>query len=155
MKRISVLLMLLVLAVSALPALAADPGEPWLTQESGSGAPPDTVRWLAPRSLCHIPAAKLPQAVQTLGSKSFVALTAKTLVLYAGASCKGHYGEFPYLVRAVSTAGDGRLDAGLLGSELWMRYAGLGGQYPFEKTPVVVWLDAPPTHVHVSASIVE
>jgi len=147
-------LFLVLLGALALPAaLAADPGESWFTQDTA--ASPDQVRWLAPRNLCRIPAAKLPQAVQSLGSRSFVALTAKTLMSYTGASCKGHYGEFPYLVRAVSTAGDGRLDAGLLGGELWMQYAGMGGRFPFEKTPVVVWLDAPPTQVHVSVSIVE
>lgn len=152
LKRLSLVVML---AALAWPALAADPGEAWLTPASGSGVPPDSVQWLASRSLCHIPAAKLALAVQSLGSRSFVALTAKTLALYADASCKGHYGEFPFLVRAVSTAGDGRLDAGLLGGELWMRYAGMGGQHPFEKTPAVVWLLMPPTLVHVSASIVE
>ena len=135
-------------------ALAADPGEQWVTETSGSGSPPEQVQWLAPESLCRVSPDKLAQALRQLESQPFVALTAVTLPLYVAASCKGKYGQFPYLVRAVSTAGEGRLEAGLLKGELWLRYAGLGGSYPFEKTPVVLWLYAPPAKLHISASLV-
>jgi hypothetical protein len=155
MKLLPASIMGLVLACSLQGALAADPGEAWFTDTAGSGVPPDGVRWLAPGSACPVLKAKLSQAVQALASESDVALTAKTLPLYAAPSCKGKYGQFPFLVRAVSTAGEGHLDTGLLGGEVWMRFAGVGGRYPFEKTPVVLWLYAPPARVHVSASIVE
>ena len=142
----------LILVAAFHGAWAADPGDAWLTD---SAAPPEEVQWLASESLCHLVQGKLPQALRALGSKPFLLLTAESQVAYAGASCKGKYGQFPYLVRAVSTAGQGRLDAGLLQGELWLRFAGMGGQYPFEKTPVVLWLYGPPTQVHVIASIVE
>lgn len=133
-------------------ALAADPGEPWLT---GSAAPPDGVQWLASGSLCLVVPDKLSEAVRRVASKPFAPLTAQSLVMYAGVTCKGRYGQFPYLVRAVSTAGEGHLDAGVLQGELWLRFAGMGGHHPFEKTPVVLWLYGPPTQVHVIASVVE
>jgi len=136
-------------------ALAADPGEAWLTESAAPVVPPDGVDWLAPGSLCPVLKDKLPQAVQALESDSYSALTAKTLLLYAGRSCKGKYGQLPFLARAVSAAGEGHLDAGLLRGEVWMRYAGMGGRHPFEKTPVVLWLYAAPSKVHVSASTVE
>jgi hypothetical protein len=134
-------------------AWAADPGEQWFTADAA--APPDTVQWLAPASLCQVSPAKLGESVQLLSFNPFVALTAKTLVDYAGSSCKGKYGQLPYLVRAVSSAGEGQLEAGRLNGDLWIRYAALGGKYPFEKTPVVLWLDVPPVEVHVSVSLVE
>jgi hypothetical protein len=135
--------------------LAADPGEGWFTETAGSGNPPDGVQWLPPENLCQVLPARLVQVVQVLETKAFEPLTAKSLSLYAAASCKGKYGERPYLVRAVSAAGEGRLDAGLQGGELWMRYAGMGGKGPFEKTPVILWLVSPPANVHISVSIVE
>jgi hypothetical protein len=98
---------------------------------------------------------KLAEAVKALESQAFTALDAKTLVSYAGTRCKGKYGQFPFLVRAVSAAGEGHLDAGLLRGQVWMHFAGMGGRYPFEQTPVVLWLYAAPSQVHVSASIVE
>ena len=154
--RIFSSLALLALAVPlAPPAWAADPGEAWFTEGTGSGVPPQDVQWLAPGSVCPVPQEKLAETVQALASKSSLSLTLKTLLSYAGPSCKGKYGQRPYLVRAVSAAGDGRLDAGLLRGEVWMRYAGLGGRHPFEKTPVVLWLYAPPSRVHISVGIVE
>ncbi len=136
-------------------AVAADPGEAWFTETAGSGIPPDGVQWLPAAGLCPVLKPELPGAVQALESKSFEALDLKALLAYAGPRCKGKYGQLPYLVRAVTAAGEGHLDAGLLRGELWMRYAGLGGRYPFEKTPVVLWLDAAPSQVHISVSIVE
>ncbi|HEV2109896.1 MAG TPA: hypothetical protein VGT99_00970 [Gammaproteobacteria bacterium] len=145
----------IMMACAMQAGLAADPGESWFTEGAGSGNPPDGVQWLAPQSLCRVLPARLAQAVQVLEARSFTPLTARSLPLYAAASCKGKYGQSPYLVRAVSAAGEGRLDAGLQGGELWMRYAGLGGKNPFEKTPVILWLSSPPLEVHISASIVE
>lgn len=144
-----------VMLVAVCRVCAADPGDTWLTETHGSGVPPDGVVWLAPGSQCRVAQDKLPQAVGALGSNAFVALTAAGLASYVGAACKGKYGQIPYLVRAVSTAGEGHLDAGLFHGDLWVRFAGLGGRDPFEKTPVVLWLYAPPALVHVSASIVE
>ena len=147
--------MIAALVCSMQAVLAADPGERWFTESAGSGNPPDGVRWLAPESLCQVLPARLAQAVQVLETKPFAPLTAKSLSLYAAASCKGKYGERPYLVRAVRAAGEGQLDAGLQGGALWMRYAGLGGKNPFEKTPVILWLASAPARVHISVSIVE
>lgn len=141
------------LSASLQAALAADPGEQWLTADAE--AAPDAVQWLAPASLCRVLPARLGESVQQLSSRPFLPLTAKSLLDYASSSCKGKYGQRPYLVRAVSSAGEGRLDAGRLKGDLWIRYAALGGKYPFEKTPVVLWLDAPPVKVHVSVSLVE
>jgi hypothetical protein len=155
MKLLPAFIAGLVLACSLQDALAADPGEVWLTETTGSGVPPDEVRWLAPGSVCAVLDGKLPQAVQALMSESYAALNAKTLPFYAAPSCKGRYGQLPFLVRAVSAAGEGQLDAGLLGGEVWMRYAGMGGRYPFEQTPVVLWLYGPPIRVHICVSIVE
>ena len=155
MKFLSVLAAAWMLMGNPQAALAADPGEAWFTETAGSGVAPDGVRWLPSTSLCPVLKDKLPQAAQALESRSFAALDLKTLAVYAGASCKGIYGQFPYLVRAVSAAGEGHLDAGLLHGQVWIRYAGLGGRYPFEKTPVVLWLYAAPSEVHINASIVE
>lgn len=154
MKLLPVFIAVLILAGSQA-ALAADPGETWFTEGAALGMPPEGVQWLLPTSLCPVRKAKLAEAVQALESKSFEALDLKTHVAYAGVRCKGKYGQRPYLVRAVSAAGEGHLDAGLLKGQVWMHYAGLGGRYPFEKTPVVLWLYAVPTEVHVTASIVE
>lgn len=137
--------------VAVCRSAAADPGDDWLTKPAD---PPDGAQWLAPASLCRLNPGKLPSALEALGSKAFEPLTADTVVSYAGVSCKGRYGQRPYLVRAVSTAGEGRLDAGLFHGELWLRFAGLGGRYPFEKTPVVLWLYGPPARVHVIANLV-
>jgi len=155
MKLLPVFAVALILACISHAALAADPGEAWLTETAGSGVPPEGVAWLAPGSLCPVLKDKLPQALQALASHSYVPLSVKTLPFYASRSCKGRYGQFPYLVRAVSADGEGRLDAGLLHGEVWIRYAGMGGRYPFGKTPVVLWLCAPPSKLHVSVSIVE
>lgn len=132
-------------------ALAADAGEVWLTQ----GAAPEEVKWLPLESLCPILKGKQAEAVRALESRPFAALDLKSLTAYAGPRCKGRYGQLPFLVRAVSAAGEGHLDAGLLQRQVWMRYAGLGSRYPFEKTPMVLWLDAAPSQVHVTASVVE
>lgn len=145
----------LLLAGASQIASAADPGEAWFTEDGGSGNPPAGIRWLPAASLCPVLKGELPRAVKELESKSFEALTAKTLAAYAGPACKGKYGQLPYLVRAVSTAGDGRLDAGVSHGEIWMRFAGMGEKDPFEKTPVVLWLSDPPTQLHISVSIVE
>ena len=155
MKFLAILAAASMLAGNSPATLAADPGEAWFTETAGSGVPPDGVRWLPPASLCPVLKGKLPQATQALESRSFAALDLKTLAAYAGTGCKGRYGQLPYLVRAVSAAGEGHLDAGLLRGQVWMRYAGLGGRYPFEKTPVVLWLYAAPSQVHISVSIVE
>lgn len=136
-------------------ALATDPGEAWFTEGAGYGAPPVGIWWLPSASLCPVLKAKLPDALKALESRSFEALDLKMLLAYAGARCKGKYGQLPYLVRAVTAAGDGHLDAGVSHGEIWMRFAGLGGKYPFEKTPVVLWLSEPPVRVHVTVSIVE
>jgi hypothetical protein len=135
-------------------AWAADPGASWFT-ESGSGVPPRQVQWLAAESLCRVLPERLSRSVQSLASKPFIPLTAKALAFYGGAACKGQDGQRPYLVRAVTTAGEGTLDAGRLDGDLWMRYSALGGAHPFEKTPVILWLDAPPASVHISVSLVE
>ena len=155
MKLLPILAAAFILAGNFQAALAADPGEAWFTETAGSGVPPDGVRWLPSASLCTVLKDELPEAVKALESRSFEALDLKTLTVYAGVHCKGKYGQLPYLVRAVSAAGEGRLDAGLLRGQVWMRYAGLGGRYPFEKTPVVLWLYTAPSQVHVSAGIVE
>lgn len=145
----------LVLVGAVFGALAEDPGEAWFTEGGGSGKPPEGVSWLPAASLCLVLKSKLPEAAMELDSRSFEALTAKTLVSYAGTACKGKYGQLPYLVRAVSAAGDGRLDAGISHGEIWVRFAGMGGKNPFEKTPVVLWLSESPSKVHISVSIVE
>ena len=155
MKLLPILAAAFILVGNAQAALAADPGEAWFTETAGSGVPPDGVRWLPSASLCTVLKDELPEAVKALRSRSFEALDLQTLAVYAGIGCKGIYGQLPYLVRAVTAAGEGRLDAGLLHGQLWMRYAGMGGRYPFEKTPVVLWLYAAPSQVHISAGIVE
>lgn len=155
MKLLPILAVVFVLAGNSQAALAADPGEAWFTEAAGSGVAPDGVQWLSPTGLCPVLKDAVPEAVKALESRSFEALDLKTLAVYAGTRCKGKYGQLPYLVRAVSAAGEGHLDAGLLHGQVWMRYAGLGGRYPFEKTPVVLWLYAAPSQVHISASIVE
>lgn len=154
MMRLPVLVGVFVLASLCQLARAADPGEAWFT-ESGSGVAPDGVLWLSSASLCPVLKDKLPEALESLESRSFAALDAKSLVAYAGSHCKGRYAQLPFLIRAVSAAGEGHLDAGLLQGQVWMRYAGVGGKYPFEKTPVVLWLYAAPTRVHISVSIVQ
>lgn len=151
MKLLPVFAAALILAGNAQ---AADPGEAWFT-EGGASTPPVGIWWLPSASLCPVLKDELPEAVKALESRSFEALDLKTLTAYAGGRCKGKYGELPYLVRAVSTAGEGHLDAGVSHGEIWMRFAGMGGRYPFEKTPVVLWLSAAPSQVHISASIVE
>lgn len=143
------------LACFVCKALAADPGEAWFTETAGSGTPPEQVQWLPLERLCKVLPKELSPSVRLLASKPSVALNAKTLVRYAGKGCRGKYGQRPYLVRAVSAAGEGRLDAGWLDGAVWMRFAGLGGQHPFEKTPVVVWLELPPQSVHISVSFIE
>lgn len=145
----------LMISLAVFSALAADPGEAWFTDTATPGVPPEGVDWLPSGSLCPLLKGELAEAVKALESKSFEALDLKSLAAYGGPGCKGRYGQLPYLVRAVSTAGEGRLDAGLLHGEVWMRFAGLGGRDPFEKTPVVLWLYAAPSRVHISASIVE
>lgn len=156
MKSLAVLVTAFIVLAGVCPAaLADDPGEAWITETSGSGVPPEGVQWLSSASLCPVLKAALPEAVKALESRAFAALDLKGLAAYAGPGCKGKYGQLPYLVRAVSAAGEGHLDAGLLHGELWMRYAGLGGRYPFEKTPVVLWLYGPPSRVRISVSIVE
>lgn len=155
MRLLPVFTAAFILAGNFQVARAADPGEAWLTETAASGVPPDGVQWLPLASQCPVLKTQLPAAGQALQSRSIVALDLKTLAAYAGPHCKGKYGQLPYLVRAVSVAGEGHLDAGLLHGQLWMRYAGLGGRYPFEKTPVVLWLDVGPSQVHVIASIVE
>lgn len=155
MKLFLIFALASVLAGTLQAALAADPGEAWFTGTAASGVPPDEVQWLLPAGLCPVLKDEVPEAVKALQSRSFIALDLKGLTAYAGARCKGKYGQLPYLVRAVSAAGEGHLDAGLLRGELWMRYAGMGGRYPFEKTPVVLWLSTAPSRVHISASIVE
>jgi|GEM_PF-5610890 len=144
----------LAMAGFAYAALAADPGEAWFT-EGGTGNPPVGIWWLPPASHCPVLKDKLPDAVKALAEKPFEPLTAKTLSRYAGGSCKGKYGQLPYLVRAVTTAGEGRLDAGVSHGDIWMRFAGMGEKDPFEKTPVVLWLSEPPKQVHISVSLVE
>lgn len=155
MKLLPILATAFILAGNAQAALAASPGEAWFTEATGSGAPPDGVQWLPSANLCPVLKDALPEAVKALEFRSFEALDLKMLVVYGGTHCKGKYGQLPYLVRAVSAAGEGHLDAGLLHGQVWMRYAGLGGRYPFEKTPVVLWLYAAPSQVHISASVVE
>ena len=154
MQPLPVLAALILVGISRI-ALAADPGEAWFTETAGAGVTPDGVEWVAPGSLCSVLKDKLPHAVKALESESYALLTAKTLIFYAGISCKSKYGQFPFLVRAVSAAGEWHLDAGLLRKEVWMRYAGMGSRYPFEKTPVVLWLYTAPSRVNISVSIVE
>lgn len=141
------------LASVSQAALAVDPGEAWST-ESGSGVPPDGVQWLPSASLCAVVKDKLAEAVKALDSRSFAALDAKSLVAYAGTRCKGKYAQLPFLVRAVSSIGEGHLEAGLMQGQVWMRFTGVGGKHPFEKTPVVLWLYAAPSQLHVTASTI-
>ena len=154
MRSLLTLFLLLGFALASQLVRAADPGEAWLTESTGSGLPPEDVQWLSSESLCPVLKAKLPEAVKALDARSFAPLDLKSLLAYAGAGCKGKYAQLPFLVRAVSTAGEGHLDAGLLQGQVWMRYAGMGGQHPFEKTPVVLWLYAAPSRIHVTASLV-
>ena len=156
MKLLPVCAAALILAGSFQVALAADPGEAWFTETAVSGVPPEGVQWLPSASQCPVLKDELPAAVKALESRPFEALDLKTLTAYAGTRCKGKYGQLPYLVRAVSAAGEGHLDAGLLNGQVWMRCAGLGARSPsFEKTPVVLWLYVAPSQVHISSSIVE
>lgn len=155
MKLLPVFAAAIILAGNFQTAQATDPGETWFTETAASGAPPDGVQWLPSGSLCPVLKEELPEAVKALEPRSFQALDLKMLAAYAGKRCKGKYGQRPYLVRAVSAAGEGHFDAGVLNGEVWMRYAGMDGRDPFEKTPVVLWLYTAPSRVHISASIVE
>ena len=151
MKLLPIFAAVFLMAGNSEIALAADPGEAWFTES----AVPEAVAWLPSESLCPVLKGKQAEAVKALESQPFAALDLKSLTVYAGSRCKGKYGQLPFLVRAVSAAGEGHLDVGLLQGQVWIRYAGLGGRYPFEKTPVVLWLDAAPSQVHIIASVVE
>jgi hypothetical protein len=147
-------ILICVLALIAWAAVAAGPGDAWLTDDLVPGTS-DGMQWLADQDLCPVPPAKLAQAVRALQKASFVALNSIAAQDLSQSSCIPEHGLKPYLVRGVSYAGDGKLGAGRLGDDVWVVYAGLGSNPKFEQAPVVVYLAAAPAKVHVAVAVVE
>ena len=135
-------------------AVAAGPGEAWLTDDLVPGVA-DGMQWSDDRDLCSVAPTKLPEALHALQKASFVALSSTAAQGFVGAACIPASGLKPYLLRGVTYAGEGKLGAGRLGDEVWVVYAGLGSNPRFEQTPVVVYLPAAPAKVHVAIAVVE
>lgn len=125
----------------------------WLSPLSISKAQGSMWEKIDKSKIIIIPTNKISIAEKLLGNQKSVELTLKNIIQLAGIK-KSIGGLKPYLVRALSfNSKTGRFYVRINNNRLHIHHGSLGTTNIMKRTPIIVFLKAPPEEIYVTCEI--